>query len=119
MLISNIRRNSEAAAVAAGACDVSIKRGLFLLQFELAGGFIFFEEFAELGCGFEQANPLFVIKRDGKAAEAIDADATFFADAKFEGLARAAAGLFFHLRNFCLKFFVGWFGHGVSCSGWS
>jgi hypothetical protein len=26
---------------------------LFLSQLELAGGFVFFEEFAELGCGFE------------------------------------------------------------------
>src|SRR5580765_784930 len=46
------------------------KENLLFLQFQFAGGFIFFEEFAELGRGFEQANPLFVIERDGKAAEA-------------------------------------------------
>src|SRR6267143_2851661 len=92
---------------------------LFLLQLELAGGFVFFEEFAELRHGVDEADPLFVIERDGKAAEAVNADAAFFADAKFEGAAAAAAGLFFHFRDFCFQFFVGWFGHDISCGAWA
>src|SRR6267378_829515 len=92
---------------------------LFLLQLELAGGFVFFEEYAELRHGVEQADPPFVIERDGKAAEPVNADAAFFADAKFEGAAAAAARLLFHFRDFCFEFFVRWFGHGVSSGGWS
>src|SRR6266436_3341098 len=92
---------------------------LFLLQLELAGGFVFFEEFAELRHGVEEADPLFVIERDGKAAKTVDADAAFFADAEFEGAAAAAAALLFHFRDFCFEFFVSWFSHGVSSGGWS
>src|SRR6266436_5720254 len=92
---------------------------LFLLQLGLAGGFVFFEEFAELRHGVEETDPLFVIERDGKAAETVDADAAFFADAKFERAAAAATRLFFHFRDFCFEFLVSWFGHGVSSGGWS
>src|SRR5258705_13096737 len=97
----------------------SVSGGMLLLfELELAGGFVFLEEFAELRHGVEEADPLFVIERDGKAAEAVDADAAFFADAKFERAA-AAARLLFHFRDFCFEFFVRWFGHGISSGGWS
>ena len=55
------------------------------LQFEFAGGFLFFEEGFEFLGGAEQADPLFVIESDGESSEAIDADAAFFAYAKIEG----------------------------------
>jgi len=50
---------------------------LRFLQFELARGFLFFEESFEFWDGFEQAGPLFIIECDGEAPEAIDADAAF------------------------------------------
>jgi len=60
---------------------------LRFLQFEFACGLLFFKEGFEFWDRFEQAGPLLVIECDGEAAEAIDADAAFFADAKIESAA--------------------------------
>src|SRR5439155_17921023 len=82
-------------------------------QFQFAGGFIFFEKVAQILGDVEQTNPLFVIERDGKAAETVDADAAFFSDAKFESAGALGAFFFFELGQPGFEFFVRWFGHGA------
>ncbi len=66
---------------------------LSALQFEL--GFIPFKKFAPLIARIEQADPLLVIERDRKAAEAIHADSAFFADPKFQAAGAASSLLLF------------------------
>ena len=65
------------------------------LEFQFAGGLVFFEEFAKFLRYVEQAHPLFIIERDRKTAEAVHADTAFFSDAKIERAAAFAALLFF------------------------
>src|SRR5439155_2116283 len=72
---------------------------LRFFQLEFAFGFLFFEEGFEFGDGFEQADPLFVIERDGKTPEAVDADAALFSDTEIESAAPFRAGLFLKLRE--------------------
>src|SRR5437016_2537318 len=95
------------------------RKVLFFPELQLSGGFVLLEERAKLWRSFKQANPLFIVQRDGKAPEAVHADAPFFADTKFERAGAASASLFFHFRDFCFEFFIGWLGHGASCSGWN
>ena len=64
---------------------------------------------------FKQPNPLFVVQRNGEAAQTVDTDASFFANTKFERPGAARSSLFFHFREFCFEFFVRWLGHGASC----
>jgi len=55
-----------------------------LLRFELESVLVFFQECAQVLRRVQQAYPLLVVKRDGEAAEAVDADAAFFSHAKFQ-----------------------------------
>ena len=78
-----------------------------LLVFQLQLGFVFFHELRDVVGGAEEAVPLLVIESDGEAAEAIDADAAFFAYFEDE-VAAAFLGLdfLFELGEFGFKFFV-------------
>src|SRR5580658_6586732 len=79
------------------SCGVSrLFRGLL----ELQARFVFFQEGAEIVGDSEQAIPLFVIECDREAPEAVDADASFFTDAKFERAAAFwASGFFFQFGD--------------------
>src|ERR1700739_1353266 len=87
---------------------------LFFLELQPAVGLVSFQEFAQIRRGFEQANPLLVIQRDGKAAQPVHADPAFFAHAKFECAGAAAPSLFFQLGDTCFQFFIRWIGHDGS-----
>src|ERR1700675_4957787 len=59
--------------------------------FQFESGLVLFEEGTEAVGGIEKAHPLLVVECDGEAPETIDADAAFFADAKFQGAAALRA----------------------------
>src|SRR5579862_9220081 len=84
---------------------------LLALRLQFEPRLIFFEERAQIFGSVEQANPLFVIECDREAAEAVDADASLFADAKFEAALGTASGLLFKLGNAREQFFFCWFSH--------
>ena len=63
------------------------------LQFEF--GFIFFQEFAEFIGRVKQTDPLLVVKRDRKAAEAIDTDSALFSNAELKAAGAPSSLLLF------------------------
>src|SRR5262250_1875856 len=83
----------------------------------LAFRFLLFQEFRQLFGRTQQANPLFVVKRYRKTAEAVDADAAFLTDAEIERAAAFLAGLLLQRGELCFQFFVAWFGHRQSSLG--
>src|SRR5580700_7231828 len=83
--------------------------GLLFLEFEAV--FVFFEEFAEVFGHVEEADPLLVVERDREAAQAIDADAALFTDAKFQCPLFAAFGFFLEFGDARHQFFFCRFGH--------
>src|SRR5579864_5317895 len=93
---------------------ISKESCLFLFELELAGRLVFIEKGAELRSSVEQSNPLLVIERDRKAAEAINAYAAFFTDPEFEGPRSATASLLFQFRQTRFQFVVTRLGHDSS-----
>jgi hypothetical protein len=100
------------AGLAASRGDIQVLLASDLLSFELEAGFVVFKELAKVLGGVEQACPLFVVKRNGKAAKAIDADTALLGDFELHG---AAAFLGFNLLlqvgEARFEFFVAWFRH--------
>jgi hypothetical protein len=82
-----------------------------VLQFQLA--LVVFQETPQVVGRVEQPGPLFVVKRDGKPPEAIDADGAFLADPEVQRSRLARANLLFQLRDASHQLFFAWFRHAV------
>src|SRR6476620_6759045 len=85
----------------------------FLVAFKLYFGFVFFKKFSKFVGGLEQARPLFVIQGHGKTAQAVNADASLFADPELQ-TAGAPRTLLFEFRQTGLEFFISRFGHEIT-----
>src|SRR5487761_636347 len=79
--------------------------------FEFQPALVFFEKGAEsVGC-VEQAHPLFVVKRDRKAAQPVDAHASLLAHLEFQAALLLWASLVFEFSDARHQFFFAWFRH--------
>ena len=92
--------STDHAHAACGAWQLYFRRGSLAL-FQLQSGFVLLDKGFQFGRGVQQAGPLLVIKGDGKTAQSIDADATFFADPEFhDAAALLGLDLFFKFLQF-------------------
>src|SRR5208283_4485331 len=84
---------SQASAEPRGA-NLGHRKSLGFGLLELQARLVLLEELAELVGLVEQANPLFVVQGDRKAAEAVNADAALLAHFKVDRARTARLGLF-------------------------
>src|SRR5689334_19279237 len=73
---------------------------------ELQFALVCFQEGLQRLCLTEQAVPLLVVKRDGKATQAIDAYGALFADLELQRAGAPAATLAFQFSKPCLQLFI-------------
>src|SRR5712691_9816626 len=101
------------------AAPTAEPQNLLFFELQLALGFIFLKELAQLRRGLQKTVPLLVVKRDGKAAEPVNADPAFFSNSKFECAGAPSGALLLQFRDTRFEFLIRWLGHVASPARWN
>jgi len=90
---------------------LAVGKASALAVLQLQRGLVGLDKLTELIGLVKQPGPLLVVQGDRKSAQAIDADAAFFADLEVESAALTSLELLFRLRQFGFQFLIAWIRH--------